>query len=128
MGGNDDGKGEDKDLAVVHRVVHVRPVSGAEAKILLVFCCCIFLYFCRHKAVNILFRALFSIFDEKTSGQLGVVVGHIGHCKDARCYSEHCQDGHCQDIHLQDMHRQGTQYLLHCTLSLGSPNFPRTRQ
>ena len=30
VGGNDDGQGEDEDLAVVHRVVHIRPVSGAE--------------------------------------------------------------------------------------------------
>ena len=30
MDGNDDGQGEDEDLAVVHRVVHIRPVSGAE--------------------------------------------------------------------------------------------------
>ena len=30
MDGNDDGQGEDEDLKVVHRVVHIRPVSGAE--------------------------------------------------------------------------------------------------
>ena len=30
VGGNDDGQGEDEDLAVVHRVVNIRPVSGAE--------------------------------------------------------------------------------------------------
>ena len=80
-----------------------------------------------------------SLFDENTSARLGVVVGHIDHYEDARCYLERrqdCQDAHRQDIHRQDIHRQDAhrqdahrqdiQYLLHRSHPLGTPDFPRT--
>ena len=44
-----------------------------------------FLYFCSDKVVM-------SLFDENTSARLGVVVGHIDHYEDARCYLERRQD------------------------------------
>ena len=44
MRGDDDDEGEDEDLTVVHRVVHIRPVSRTEKK-----------YFCSDKAVKSLF-------------------------------------------------------------------------